>query len=73
MPTQTNAIDLTQEAIKKFLSLGDAGLVSSVLWHGLKPCSECGGTMHSKYEKTARAYVCAGCYNELALERGWEK
>jgi hypothetical protein len=29
--------------------------------------------MHSQYEKNARAYVCAGCYNEFALEKGWEK
>jgi hypothetical protein len=29
--------------------------------------------MHSQYEKNARTYVCAGCYNEFALEKGWEK
>ena len=77
MPTQTNAntitTDLTIEAIKKLLSLEAAGLASHILWHGAKPCSECGGTMHSQYEKNARAYVCAGCYNEFAYQKGWEK
>lgn len=67
------SIDISSSQIKKFLSLGDQGLVSRTLWHGLKPCSECGGTMHSKYEPTAKAYVCAGCYNEFAVEKGWEQ
>jgi hypothetical protein len=44
----------------------------SVLWTGAKPCSMCGGSIHSQYEPTAKAYVCAGCYNEFALEKGWE-
>jgi hypothetical protein len=47
--------------------------IKSILWHGDKPCSQCGGTMHSKYEPKASAWVCAGCYNDLALEKGWEK
>jgi hypothetical protein len=67
------SIDITQEAIKKFLALGEAGLVSRVLWHGQQPCSMCKGTMHSKYEPNAFAWVCAGCYNDFALEKGWEK
>jgi formamidopyrimidine-DNA glycosylase len=46
---------------------------SPVLWQGEKPCAECGGLIHSQYEATAKQYVCAGCYNELAYERGWEK
>jgi len=61
VPTQTNANTLA------------LALMSSILWHGDKPCSECGGTMHSQYEKNARAYVCAGCYNEFAYQKGWEK
>lgn len=44
-----------------------------VLWMGEKPCSQCGGKLHSKWEPTASAWVCAGCYNEFALEKGWEK
>lgn len=46
---------------------------SGILWNGDKPCSECGSKLHSQYEAKAKAYVCAGCYNEFALERGWEK
>ena len=46
--------------------------IKSVLWHGANPCSECGGTLHSKFEQNAEAYVCAGCYNEFAVEKGWE-
>jgi hypothetical protein len=44
-----------------------------VLWIGAQPCSECGGKLHSKWEPTASAWVCAGCYNEFAYEKGWEK
>ena len=58
---------------RKFFKLADQGLVSPTLWHGAYPCSQCGGTMHSKWEPTASAYVCAGCYNELAEEKGWEQ
>ncbi len=57
----------------KFFKLADHGLVSRTLWHGAYPCSECGGTMHSRWEPNASAYVCAGCYNDFAYERGWEK
>lgn len=46
---------------------------SGVLWAGDKPCSFCGSTLHSQYESKAQAYVCAGCYNEFAQEKGWEK
>jgi hypothetical protein len=46
---------------------------SGVLWAGDKPCSMCASTLHSQYESKAQAYVCAGCYNEFALEKGWEK
>jgi hypothetical protein len=57
------------------LSLLPAGVqqqIKSVLWHGAKPCYQCGGTLHSKYEQNAGAYVCAGCYNEFAIDMGWE-
>lgn len=47
--------------------------ITNPLWHGVSPCSECGGTLHSKYEPIARAFVCAGCYNEFAQGNGWEK
>lgn len=66
------SIDISSSQVKKFLSLGEQGLVSRTLWHGAQPCSQCGGTMHSKWEPTASSWVCAGCYNELALEKGWE-
>jgi hypothetical protein len=46
---------------------------STVLWNGAKPCSMCGSKLQSKWEPTASAWVCAGCYNEFALEKGWEK
>ena len=46
--------------------------IKSVLRHGAKPCSECGGTMHSKWMPNASAWVCAGCYNDFAEEKGWE-
>ena len=46
--------------------------IKSTLWHGTKPCSMCRGTLHSKYEANASAWVCAGCYNEFAVEKGWE-
>ena len=65
-------MDISQPDIKKFLSLGEQGLVSPILWHGARPCSQCGGTMHSKWEPTASAWVCAGCYNEFAIDNGWE-
>lgn len=42
-------------------------------WHGAYACVMCKGTMHSQYEPNAAAWVCAGCYNEFALEKGWEK
>lgn len=45
--------------------------IKSILWHGEKPCSQCGGTLHSKYEQVARAWVCAGCFNEFAEDCGW--
>lgn len=48
-------------------------LIDSILWHGDEPCSECGGTMHSKWEPKASGWVCAGCYNDFAVEKGWEK
>ena len=73
--SNANAIttDLTIEVIKKLLSLEAAGLASSILWQGEKPCSQCGSKLHSKYERNAAAWVCAGCYNEFAVEMGWEK
>lgn len=43
------------------------------LWSGKSPCSQCGGFIHSQYEPTAKAFVCAGCYNDFAEEMGWEK
>ena len=43
----------------------------AVLWYGDEPCSECGCKLHSQYETSARAYVCAGCFNELAEDCGW--
>ena len=46
--------------------------IKSVLWHGANPCSECGGTLHSKWMPKASAWVCAGCYNDFADEKGWE-
>jgi len=45
---------------------------STVLWNGAQPCSQCGSKLHSKYEPNAAAWVCAGCYNEFAQEKGWE-
>ena len=45
---------------------------STVLWNGVYPCSLCGCKLHSQFEFKAKAYVCAGCYNEFALEKGWE-
>jgi len=45
----------------------------SVLWHGAQPCRECNGTMHSKWEPNASAWVCASCYNDFAVRFGWEK
>jgi hypothetical protein len=46
--------------------------IKSVLWHGANPCSQCGGTLHCKFEQNAEAYVCSGCYNDFAVEKGWE-
>jgi ribosomal protein L37AE/L43A len=46
---------------------------STVLWNGAYPCSLCNSKLHSRYEPNAKAWVCAGCYNEFALEKGWEK
>ena len=43
-----------------------------VLWTGVYPCFLCGSKLHSQFEFKAKAYVCAGCYNEFALEKGWE-
>jgi len=37
------------------------------------PCYLCGCKMHVQYEIKAKDFVCAGCYNEFALEKGWEK
>ena len=65
--------DITAKEIRRFLSLGEQGLVSRILWHGAKPCRECGGTMHSKWEPNASAWVCASCYNDFAVRFGWEK
>lgn len=45
---------------------------STVLWNGVYPCSQCGSKLHSRYERNAAAWVCSGCYNEFALEKGWE-
>ena len=42
------------------------------VWHGEVPCVYCKGTLHSQYESKASTYVCAGCYNELAVKKGWE-
>jgi DNA-directed RNA polymerase subunit RPC12/RpoP len=46
---------------------------STVLWNGVYPCSLCGGKLQSQFEFKAKAYVCAGCYNEFAQEKGWEQ
>jgi hypothetical protein len=32
----------------------------------------CNGTYQTQWEPTASAYVCAGCYNEFAQDKGWE-
>ena len=40
---------------------------------GARPCSDCGGVIQSQWEPKAQAWVCAGCYNQFAVERGWEK
>jgi hypothetical protein len=45
---------------------------STVLWNGAQPCSQCGCKLQSKWDPTASSWVCAGCYNELAFEKGWE-
>ena len=37
------------------------------------PCYLCTGKMHVRYEVKAKDFVCAGCYNDFALEKGWEK
>ena len=63
--------DITEKAIK-LLNPAQQALFSSILWQGAKPCSQCGGTIHSRYEPKANAWVCAGCYNELAVTKGWE-
>ena len=46
---------------------------STVLWEGAQACSKCTSKVHSKWEPTAKAWVCAGCYNEFAYPYGWEK
>jgi hypothetical protein len=28
--------------------------------------------MHSRWMPNASAWVCAGCYNDFAVEKGWE-
>lgn len=38
----------------------------AVLWEGERPCSKCTGKVHSKWEPSAKAWVCAGCYNEFS-------
>jgi hypothetical protein len=38
----------------------------------VSPCSMCTGTMDSKWEINASDWVCAGCYNEFAVKKGWE-
>jgi len=35
-------------------------------------CTMCNGTYQTQWEPTASAYVCAGCYNEFAQDKGWE-
>ena len=45
----------------------------TVLWEGERPCSKCTGKVHSKWEPSAKAWVCAGCYNEFAYVLGWER
>jgi len=50
---------------------GNLIVPSGVLWHGARPCSQCGGTLHSQYERNAGAWVCAGCFNEFAEQCGW--
>ena len=45
---------------------------STVLWEGAQACSKCTSKVHSKWEPTAKAWVCAGCYNEFAYPYGWE-
>jgi hypothetical protein len=52
---------------------GNLVVPSNTLWHGVYPCVMCSSTIHSQFEFKAKAYVCAGCYNEFALEKGWEK
>jgi DNA-directed RNA polymerase subunit RPC12/RpoP len=52
---------------------GNLIVPSGVLWNGVYPCSLCGSKLHSQFEFKAKAYVCAGCYNEFAQEKGWEK
>ena len=54
------------------LEKGTDMATKAVLWYGDEPCSECGSKLHSKWEPTAKAWVCAGCYNELAYPYGWE-
>lgn len=63
--------DITLEALS-LLPAQAQEQIKSVLWHGARPCSQCGGTMHSKWEPNASAWVCAGCYNDFAEEKGWE-
>jgi len=63
--------DITLEALS-LLPVQAQAQVKSILGYGAKPCSECGGTIHSKYEPNAGAHVCAGCYNDFAVEKGWE-
>ena len=62
---------MTQEVLD-LLPVEIQAQVKPILWHGAQPCSECGGTIHSKYEVNASAWVCAGCYNDFAEEKGWE-
>ena len=35
-------------------------------------CTMCNGTYQTQWEPTASAYVCAGCYNDFAEDKGWE-
>jgi len=35
-------------------------------------CCKCGGTWQAQWERTAKNWVCAGCYNEFAIQEGWE-
>lgn len=66
MSTQTPAITPQMEMVIQ-------AVITNTLWHGSMPCSQCGGTLHSKWEPSAAMWVCAGCYNEFALEMGWER